>query len=122
MGAQYVAQAANGIDVNSGSAVMTRTSSAIVGKYDALTVRQNAERTAQGYLNQGANFTGQAGVDTAAGANAGTAGTGAMIGSALSGAASLAPKWAALQTQTSTTQTATSGSGSPAATAADDYF
>lgn len=46
------AQAANGVDVNSGSASRVAGSAEKLGKADALTIRANAARTAFGYTTQ----------------------------------------------------------------------
>lgn len=49
VGAIKANQAASGVDVNSGSAVDTRSSAAALGQLDALTIRSNAAREAYGY-------------------------------------------------------------------------
>ncbi len=53
IGATKAAQAANGIDVNTGSAVDVRASEAELGKMDAMTIRSNAARQAYGYQVEG---------------------------------------------------------------------
>lgn len=107
-GSQFAAQAANGIDVNTGSAQQVRQSTAITGTYDALTVRNNAENAALGIEEQGVNYSAQAGLDRSAGVNAMAAGGANAFSSALGGASSLASKWSALQQQTGSAMPATS--------------
>lgn len=46
---QRAAQAANGVDINSGSAASVRSSSRMMGELDALTIKNNAWREAWGY-------------------------------------------------------------------------
>lgn len=60
-----VAQAANNLDINSGSAVKVQEGEAEINRLDTLSVMNNAALKAYGYRNQGANFTAQAGLDTA---------------------------------------------------------
>ena len=74
-------QAANGIDVNSGSAVNVRASSAEVGELNALNIRANAARQAYGFQTQASQQTGQSQLYAAESSNENTA-------SYLSGAAS----------------------------------
>lgn len=74
VGQELTEQAANGVDVNSGSAVDTRTSTQQLGQLDAATIRSNAARQAYGYQTQSQNATSQAGLDTAEAGNDITAG------------------------------------------------
>jgi hypothetical protein len=53
-GASRAAFAAQGIDVNSGSAADTQSDLAEIGALDALTIQNNAAREAFGYRSQGA--------------------------------------------------------------------
>ena len=64
VGAIRAAQAANNVDVNTGSAVDVRSSAAETGQLNALTIRNNAAREAWGYQNQAASNTAQASLDT----------------------------------------------------------
>ena len=57
-------------------------------------------RAAYGYQVQGSNFQAQAGLDSAAAANAGTAGTVNAFGSLLGGASQVAGKWSSFQKET----------------------
>lgn len=53
---QRAAMAANGVDLNEGSAADVQTTTDYVGELDANTVRDNALRTAWGYRTQGLNY------------------------------------------------------------------
>lgn len=64
---QKAAQAANGIDLGSQTAVAVRTSTDVIGEIDAATVAANASRTAFGYQAQKVNYENRArGARTAA--------------------------------------------------------
>jgi hypothetical protein len=52
IGTQRTTQAANGIDVNSGSAAQLQDDTAMIGELDALTIANNAAREAYGYRVQ----------------------------------------------------------------------
>ena len=52
VGTQRTAQAANGIDVNSGSAAQLQDDTSMLGELDALTIQNNAAREAYGYRVQ----------------------------------------------------------------------
>lgn len=56
IGAQRAALAAQGIDVNSGSAMEVQNDTAKLGELDAMTIRNNAWREAMGYRMQGNNY------------------------------------------------------------------
>lgn len=77
VGAITSAQAANGINVHSGSAVNVRASQAQLGELDALNIRANAAREAYGYRTQAQGYESQAALDKATSKNAKT---GAIIG------------------------------------------
>lgn len=64
VGAIKAAQAANNLDVNSGSAVDVRSSAAALGELSALNIRSNAARTAYGDLTQQASYSAQSKLDT----------------------------------------------------------
>jgi hypothetical protein len=93
IGKQRAILAQNGVDVNSGSALDITTDTAGAGKLDELTLRSNAERAALGYEAQGSNFNAAAGLDELTGANALSAANTASLGTALSGAGTVASKW-----------------------------
>jgi len=77
VGTQRAVQAANGIDVNSGSAAQLQDDTAMIGELDALTLQNNAAREAYGYRTQ-------AQMDRANAAqvltNAGNKATGSILG------------------------------------------
>ena len=52
VGTQRSVQAANGIDVNSGSSAQMQDDTAMLGELDALTIQNNAAREAYGYRIQ----------------------------------------------------------------------
>lgn len=88
VGAIKAEQAASNIDVDSGSALDVRSSAAMLGELDALTIRSNAEKTAYGDLTQAKSFEGQASVEKSIAAEAPIAGGIQAFGSVLGGAAS----------------------------------
>lgn len=59
VGSQRAGLAAQGVDVNSGSAMDVQGSTQAVGALDALTIKNNAWRTAWGYQAQAENYTTQ---------------------------------------------------------------
>lgn len=90
-------QAANNVDVNSGSAVNVRASEAESGKLDVLTVQNNAALKAYGYRTQATSDTAQAALLEN---EASSATTGADIGAAgglLGSASSLGFKFRGMQ-------------------------
>lgn len=77
IGTQRSAQAANGIDVNSGSAAQLQDDTAMLGELDALTIANNAAREAYGYRVQ----AGQDRLNAAqVKVNAGNKATGSILG------------------------------------------
>lgn len=87
------AQAASGVDVNTGSAVDVQKSQREISKLDTETVLNNAELQAYGYRSNATNFTATAGLETE---EEEQAPIGADIGAAgglLSSASSLGSKW-----------------------------
>lgn len=90
---QLVTQAANGLDVGSGSNVDVRKSAESLGHLDTLTILANAAKNSAGFKAQGANFTAEAVLDTKAAENARTAGTFDIAKSLLGGATSFSDKW-----------------------------
>lgn len=91
------AQGANGINVNTGSAVDVRQSASELGELDALNIRANAARSAYGYETQGAADTGQAAVDKSTSQNDATAGIIGGSATLLSGAGNAGLNFARLQ-------------------------
>lgn len=89
---QTVAQAANGIDINSGSAVAVRDATQAIGDLDAAMIHYNAQREAFG-LDVDAAMMKRAGASALVRGGVGAA------GSFLSGASALSDKWARYQYQ-----------------------
>jgi hypothetical protein len=92
------AQAASGVDVNTGSAVAVQAGQREVNKLDSETLLNNAELKAYGYRSQATGYTAQAGLESL---EAEQAPLGADIGAAgglLGSASSLGLKWAQLGT------------------------
>ena len=79
IGTQRSVQAANGIDVNSGSSALIQDDTAMLGELDALTIQNNAAREAYGYRVQA-----QQGLSNAAQTvkNGKTAAMGSILGGA----------------------------------------
>lgn len=90
---QKVAQAASGIDVNSGSAALTRESQREVGRMDQATIRTNAGREAQSFENRARGLDAEADLNLLAGRNAKTASNYTVAGSILGTAGSVSSKW-----------------------------
>lgn len=86
MGTIIAAQAANGLDVNSGSALTTRQGAAKMGAQSVANIENNSARQAYNYKVQAASNTAQAGLDVMQGNAARQQGNIAAIGSLLSGA------------------------------------
>lgn len=93
IGSQRAAQAANGIQIDSGSALDVQSSAAELGELDALTIRSNASKTAYNYEAQAANYGSQAALDKAQAGWASQAGDIAGYSTLLTGASSLSSKW-----------------------------
>ncbi len=87
------AQAANNIDVNSGSAVDVQESQREQGALDSETILSNAELAAYGYRVQGTGFGAQAQLDKLSGQNAEIGGYLKGAGGLLSSASSIGGKW-----------------------------
>src|SRR6185436_3601075 len=90
---QTVAQAANGFDVNSGSNVETRDSTAALGRMDAGVIREEAGRKAYGYRIKAASEEAEAQANEMAAVNAKKAAKIQAIGTILGTAGSVASKW-----------------------------
>lgn len=74
VGAIKASQAANGVNVNTGSAVDVRSGAAEAGLLNAITVRSNAAKEAYGNQTQATSANAQAQLDRAQGKSAETAG------------------------------------------------
>lgn len=93
LGTQIVNQAANGLDVGSGTNKAIQDSARDLGHLDTLTILHNAAKNAQGFRAQGMNFTAEGLLDDAAAKNAKTAGEYSVTTSLLGGASSFSDKW-----------------------------
>lgn len=89
LGQQEAAQASSGLDVNSGSAVDVRKSTAALGTISAINIRDNAAREAYGFKQQGQDYTAESQLDKYQGKNAMTAGVLNAVGSLVGGAGKL---------------------------------
>lgn len=69
VGSQRAALAAQGLDIDSGSALDIQAESVAMGELDALTIRNNARREAWGFRVQASNALGQANLAEMAGRN-----------------------------------------------------
>lgn len=90
---EKTSQAANGFDVNTGSAVEVRDSTRSAGLIDQDTIRTEAGRQALGHRNAAANYDAEATGDIMAGDNARRAGKIAALGTLIGTAGSVASKW-----------------------------
>lgn len=88
-----VAQAASGINVNTGTAAALRTSVEDRGKYDQDIIRANASRRAFGYDVKAWESGEQANVFKTSASNSKTAGVLGAISSIIGGASSVSSKW-----------------------------
>lgn len=70
IGAQKVALAASGVEIDSGSALDIMEDTAAIGASDVMTIKNNAWREAWGYKVQANNLKGQSEFSRIAGANA----------------------------------------------------
>lgn len=102
------AQAANNIDVNTGSAVGVQAGQRETSQLDTETVLNNAELQAYGYRTQATGYTAQAGLDTAQAEQAPIGAAIGATGSLLSNASSIGTKW-------------TTATNSPLSLTASDY-
>lgn len=99
IGTQLVTQAANGLDVGSGTNVAVRESARDLGHLDTLTILANAAKNSAGFKAQGANFTAESVLDTKAAENAKVAGEFDVAKSLLGGATSFSDKWVGYTTK-----------------------
>lgn len=90
IGSQRAGFAANGIDVNSGSAADVQDDTAAMGELDALTIKNNASREAWGYRNQAQQ-------NLLAASNAKKSGQAGMFGSLLTAGAKGAQAYGAMR-------------------------
>lgn len=87
------AQAASGLDVNSGSAKRVQESQHLVSQMDLQTIREKAAKTAYDFSVQATNYENQAKGYSKAAANARTEGVLGAVSSFVGTAGSVASKW-----------------------------
>lgn len=92
-GAVKAALAANGVDVNTGSAVDVETGTRKSGLLDEQTTANNAELEAYGYKSQATSYTAQSNLESAEAEEAPIAGALNAGGSLLGNASALSTKW-----------------------------
>lgn len=93
VGRQKAELAANGVDVNTGSAVDLESDTKAAGQLDQLTIQNNAARTAAGFTNQGISYADQAQLDQANSENTLAVGELGAASTALKGGGSVAGQW-----------------------------
>ena len=94
IGSQRSAMAANGIDINQGTATDLTSGTAEVGELDALTTMYNSEKRAINYENSANDFTNQANLSRMSAKNAGISGNINALATGLNGASQISGKWA----------------------------
>ena len=97
VGAIKGAQAANNVDVNSGSNLDVQSSAQQLGELSALTIKSNAAKEAYGYQTQSWSDTAQANLDQADAAASSEAGYVGGATSLIGGVASAGSGWANYQ-------------------------
>lgn len=93
LGRQKTALAANGVNVNQGTALDIQGNTKAVSENEALTIRSNAAREAYRYETEGANYGNEEAVALSKAANDQSAIFGNALGTALTGGGSVADKW-----------------------------
>lgn len=93
-GAQRAGYAAQGLNVNTGSAADVQADSRALGALDALTIQNNARREAWGYQVQGADYRARGQLARMAGSNEAAADNAKGISSLLTGGSQLASVYA----------------------------
>lgn len=96
VGAIKAAQAENGIDVNTGSALDVRSSASQLGELSAINIRANAARQAYGLQTEAQSYDSQANLDKSQAKNDSTAGYVKAGATLLGGAANPKNDWDAL--------------------------
>lgn len=121
MGAVRSTEGANGIDVNSGTAVDLQRDVAQQGALDALTIRNNAARKAYNDTIAADSDSADATLFSSQASDAQSAGFTNSFGSILGSASSVSDKWASFQQKGIFGDPAFSGA-SAGATAGGDFF
>lgn len=113
-GAQRAQLAANGVDLGQGSALDVLSSTKYLGERDALTIRDNALRTAWGYKTQATNYLNEA--DLARSGASGISPFMAGFSTLLGGAGQVASSWYQYKKAGGTVPTWMGGDGGPSYT------
>ncbi len=112
VGGMLASEAASGIDVNSGSPLDVRSSSAMLGQQSALNIENNTGRTVWGYQTQASGFQDQSQLDTMESQNDQIAGGVKADATILGGLGQATDQWAKyMNTNSFATPGATSTSG-----------
>lgn len=93
MGRIKSAQAASGLDVNTGSNKQVQQSQKQITGMDVAAIRSNAAKTAYNYQVEATQYTAQSQLDTLAGKNARTSGMIGAMSSILGSASSVSSEW-----------------------------
>lgn len=93
IGQQKVAMAANGLDINSGTAADLLKDTAELGELDALMIGYDAERRARNHGVQGSNFMSQATLNQMSASNAFKSGLISAGGTMLGGLGKVSDQW-----------------------------
>lgn len=88
LGSIVAQQAANGIDVNTGSAKKVQDSARILGRLDTMTIRSDASKEAYGYETEAQNYDAESGLLKKQAKDSEAAGDTGAFTSILSGASS----------------------------------
>jgi hypothetical protein len=96
-GAARVAMAANGIQLNSGSALQVQGDLARVGQKNVQGAQYGGDVNSVGYLNQELNDQSQSGLAIASGQQDAQAGNISAVGDFISGASGVSSKWSSYQ-------------------------
>jgi len=97
LGAQKAAQAANMVDVESGSAKSVRTSTYMLGRMDEMAIMKNATHKADAYMQQAANFHAESALYGYQAEVTQSAKDYALASTLIGGATSFADKWKSWQ-------------------------
>lgn len=92
-GRQKTALASSGIEIDSGSALDILSDTAEVGELESLTIRNNAEREAQGFERQAQNYGYSSQNNVLAAENTSTAGNISSYSTLMGGAGSVSDRW-----------------------------
>lgn len=94
LGGIIASEAANGVDVNSGSALNVQKSADVLGLQDVQTIRSNAAIESYGFRSQGTAYQAQEGLDTSEAQWAQNAGITGASASLLGGAGAAGSRYA----------------------------